>query len=65
MTLADMYLDGREFETVVAQINIYCYRCNGMVRSGESAKRYDAATYTHVGCPKTPLKTYAPHKYGG
>lgn len=65
MTLAEQHLKGRDFETVPMPFPLYCYTCNVLVHTGEPAKRYDAATFTHTACPTTPLKTFAPHKYGG
>lgn len=66
MSLAEYALHGREFKTVQMPetFQVYCYRCNSMIRPGELALKYDGATYTHHTCPRTPHKTYAPHKYG-
>lgn len=65
MTLAEQALAGREFKTVQMPDNfqIVCSLCNGMVRPGDLAKRFDGATYTHETCPNLPLKTFAPHRY--
>lgn len=59
-------LDVRDF-TVVSlpeTFQVYCAKCNGMCSGGTKVKRFDGATYTHLTCPKVPLKAFAPHKYG-
>lgn len=50
--------------TLPEGFQVYCVKCNGMITNEGVAKRYDGATYTHVKCPKVPLKAFAPHKYG-
>lgn len=64
MTLAEQALYGREFTTVSMMHQVYCYKCNLIMRVGDLAFMFDAATFTHESCPTTPLKTFAPHKYG-
>ncbi len=66
-SLAEQNLAGREFTTVQLpkNFNIYCFKCNATIKSGDLALRYDGATYTHETCPTTPHRTFAPHKYGG
>lgn len=65
MTLAEQAIHGREFTTLAMPFALYCYLCNVTIMPGDPAKKYDGATYTHVTCPTTPHKTFAPHKYGG
>lgn len=67
MSIAELSLKGREYTTQVMPSNfsVYCYVCNAMMGVGTLVKRYDGATYTHDVCPSTPLRTFAPHKYGG
>jgi hypothetical protein len=59
-------LDSREYEVVTLpdDFQIYCAKCNGMCTPSSVVRRFDGATYSHLACPKTPLKTFAPHKYG-
>lgn len=66
MTLAENELRGREFMTVLmpATFQVYCYLCNGRIKPNELCNRYNGATWTHEHCPNTPIKTFAPHKYG-
>ena len=65
MTLAEQAIVGREFKTVVLPdgFNVYCVKCNTIMRSGTLTKRYDGATYAHETCPNLPLKNVAVHKY--
>lgn len=58
MSLTEYALSGRTFKTVQlpATFQVYCYRCNVMIRSGELALRYDGATYTHETCPRGKVK---------
>jgi hypothetical protein len=64
-SLAEQAIAGREFTTVQMpkDFQVYCFKCNATIRSGDLAKRYDGATYVHETCPSTPHKTFAPHKY--
>lgn len=64
MTLAEQALVGRDFTTVAAPFNVYCYKCNVTIPTGMPANRFDGATFTHTSCPSTPHKTFAAHKYG-
>lgn len=63
MTLAEYAIKGREYDLVTAPHNVYCFLCNLIVHKNEGVRKYDAATYTHITCPKLPHRTYAPHKY--
>ena len=65
MSLAEQALVGRDFTTIALQFSVYCYKCNAIMRPGEPVMKYDGATFTHINCPNTPFKTFAPHKYGG
>jgi len=58
MSLTDYALHGRTFKTVQlpSTFQVYCYRCNSMIRPGELAFKYDGATYTHETCPRTKVK---------
>lgn len=64
LTLAEQHLVGRDSTTGPAPLSVYCYTCNVTIRKGELASRFDAATFTHVTCPSSPHRTFAPHKYG-
>lgn len=64
LSLAEQTLAGREFITGLLALNVYCYTCNVIMTTGTAVRKYDGATYTHVNCPKTPLKNVAVHKYG-
>lgn len=62
MTPFQYTLENRDFTTVPMPFSLYCASCQTYIRQGEPAKRFDAATFTHVVCPKTPHRNFAAHK---
>lgn len=64
MTNQEYALDNEEFDLVALPLNVYCSRsdCQTLMHEGVTVKRYNAATFTHVTCPSTPLRNFAAHK---
>jgi len=66
MSYHDDVLFAREHTLVSMPLATYCSRstCNVLIHVGEPVMRFDGATFVHVSCPSSPLKTQAIHKMG-
>jgi len=65
MNYHDEQLAASEFKTVPMPFATYCAisTCQTLITPGTPAKKYDGATYAHVVCPNSGIRTYAPHKH--
>jgi len=65
MTLRDDRLnESTDFKTIAMPIAMYCAlsHCQTLIKPGTPVKKYDGATYVHVSCPTSELRTFAAHK---
>lgn len=64
-----MYSDNlksrKDFTVVTLGLNVYCSLadCNTLMREGSVARKFDGATFTHIGCPTGAPKHTAAHRY--
>lgn len=67
MTLRDdMLNESTDFKTMPMPIAMYCAlsHCQTLIKPGTPVKKFDGATYVHVNCPDSPMRSVAAHKYG-
>lgn len=66
MTIYSDNLKSRnDFQVVTLPLNVFCSlaECNVLMRKGSVARRFDGATFTHIGCPTGAPKHTAAHKH--
>ena len=47
---------------VKMRLNLYCCKCNVLMKVGHEAVKIDGATFHHVVCPTTNMRHFAAHK---
>lgn len=55
----------RDFKIVTLDLNVYCSlaNCNVLMHKGSVVRKFDGATFTHIGCPSGAPKHTAAHRH--
>lgn len=59
MNIENMYRFSDNDKMVNMPVSTYCSKCDLLMKQGEVARRFDAATFYHLTCPTLPMKSHS------